>query len=710
MKQIIQSFKTGETILEEIPAPTIRKGSVLIETTYSLVSLGTEKMLVEFGKSNLISKARQQPDKVKQVLDKIKTEGLLPTLEAVFNKLEQPLPLGYCNVGKVIAVGDGVSEFKIGDRVASNGQHAEIVCIPKNLVANIPDDVSDEEACFTVIGSIGLQGIRLLKPTLGETIVVIGLGLIGLITAQLLKANGCNVIGVDIDANKLELCKRWGIIPFNPKDGDIVKFVEQHTKGIGADGVIITASNKSNDIISQAAKMSRKRGRIILVGVIGLNISRSEFYEKELTFQVSCSYGPGRYDEEYEQRGVDYPISLVRWTEKRNFEAILNSISSKKLRVNDLITEKVKLANFLEIYNSLGKNNSIASILDYTYNQKEGTKLSNTILLENRSYNNSRGVIGIIGAGNFTKMTMLPALKESGAQNKYIASAGGVNSTALAKKYHFSHSTTNYQEILNDQDVDLVLITTRHNQHASQIVDALNLGKHVFVEKPLALNLEELNAIKYAYYNSNAKPTLTVGFNRRFSPHSIAVKKALGHSGPLNIVATMNAGHIPSNVWIHDLLIGGGRIIGEACHYIDLASYLTDSRVVSVCMNSLGKHTDEKTDNASILLKYEDGSNVVINYFSNGSKSYAKERIEVYNQERTIIIDNFRKTEAFGFKNFKGLKTAINKGHKSQFQELINRVKNSGSQLIEFDSLVNTTKASFAAIQSLRENKWIDIQ
>ena len=710
MKQIIQSFKTGETILEEIPAPTIRKGSVLIETTYSLVSLGTEKMLVEFGKSNLISKARQQPDKVKQVLDKIKTEGLLPTLEAVFNKLEQPLPLGYCNVGKVIAVGDGVSEFKIGDRVASNGQHAEIVCIPKNLVANIPDDVSDEEACFTVIGSIGLQGIRLLKPTLGETIVVIGLGLIGLITAQLLKANGCNVIGVDIDANKLDLCKRWGIIPFNPKDGDIVKFVEQHTKGIGADGVIITASNKSNDIISQAAKMSRKRGRIILVGVIGLNISRSEFYEKELTFQVSCSYGPGRYDEEYEQRGVDYPISLVRWTEKRNFEAILNSISSKKLRVNDLITEKVKLANFLEIYNSLGKNNSIASILDYTYNQKEGTKLSNTILLENRSYNNSRGVIGIIGAGNFTKMTMLPALKESGAQNKYIASAGGVNSTALAKKYHFSHSTTNYQEILNDQDVDLVLITTRHNQHASQIVDALNHGKHVFVEKPLALNLEELNAIKYAYYNSNAKPTLTVGFNRRFSPHSIAVKKALGHSGPLNIVATMNAGHIPSNVWIHDLLIGGGRIIGEACHYIDLASYLTDSRVVSVCMNSLGKHTDEKTDNASILLKYEDGSNVVINYFSNGSKSYAKERIEVYNQERTIIIDNFRKTEAFGFKNFKGLKTSINKGHKSQFQELINRVKNSGSQLIEFDSLVNTTKASFAAIQSLRENKWIDIQ
>ena len=311
MKQIIQSFKTGETILEEVPAPQVRKGTVLIQTSRSLVSLGTERMLVEFGKSNLISKARQQPDRVKQVLDKIKTEGLMPTLEAVFNKLGEPLPLGYCNVGKVIAVGEGVSEFKIGDRVASNGHHAEFVCIPKNLVANIPEDVSDEEATFTVIGSIGLQGIRLLNPALGETIVVIGMGLIGLLTAQLLIANGCQVIGVDIDNEKLNLSKQWGIIPFNPTTGDVVKFVESKTGNTGADGIIITASTKANEIISQAARMSRKRGRIILVGVIGLNLSRAEFYEKELSFQVSCSYGPGRYDEDYEQRGNDYPLPYV---------------------------------------------------------------------------------------------------------------------------------------------------------------------------------------------------------------------------------------------------------------------------------------------------------------------------------------------------------------------------------------------------------------
>src|SRR5690554_3543033 len=337
MKQIIQSFKTGETILEEVPAPQVKAGQVLIQTTKSLVSLGTERMLVEFGKSNLISKARQQPDKVKQVLDKIKTEGLMPTLEAVFNKLGEPLPLGYCNVGKVIDVGAGVSEFKLGDRVASNGQHAEFVSVPKNLVAHIPDDISDEEAAFTVIGSIGLQGIRLLAPTFGETIVVTGLGLIGLLTAQMLLANGCRVIGIDIDQSKLDLAKQWGVIPINPKQSDVVKEVTELTDGIGADGVIITASAKTDAIISQAAQMSRKRGRIILVGVIGLNISRAEFYEKELTFQVSCSYGPGRYDEDYENRGIDYPLPFVRWTEKRNFEAILQAIASGKINSSTFI-------------------------------------------------------------------------------------------------------------------------------------------------------------------------------------------------------------------------------------------------------------------------------------------------------------------------------------------------------------------------------------
>lgn len=703
MKQIIQSFKTGETILEGIPAPQVQKGKVLIQTSRSLVSLGTERMLVEFGKSNLISKARQQPDKVKQVLDKIKTEGLMPTLDAVFNKLGTPIPLGYCNVGKVIAVGEGVSEFKIGDRVASNGHHAEYVCIPKNLVAHVPENVTDEEAAFTVIGSIGLQGIRLLKPELGETIVVIGMGLIGLICAQLLIANGCKVIGVDIDDEKLELSKKWGVIPFNPQTGNVIKFVESETI-VGADGVIITASAKTNEIISQAAQMSRKRGRIILVGVIGLNLSRAEFYEKELTFQVSCSYGPGRYDEDYEQRGIDYPLPFVRWTEKRNFEAVLQTISSGRLDVKDMITEVIPIEEYQKIYGDIGTKKSIASILKY--NSTEENQPKHTIELSSKSFSNSKGVIGIIGAGNFTRMTMLPALKNTGAALKYIASAGGVNGTTLAKKYGFTNSTTDYKEILNDPEVDLVMITTRHNKHASLLSDTLLAGKHAFVEKPLALNEDELSLVIDAKKNSDK--TITVGFNRRFSPHSEKVKSLIGGS-VINVIATMNAGFIPPDVWVQNMKTGGGRIIGEACHFIDLITYFTGSLVNSVCMNAMGINPEENTDNASILLKYDNGSTGVINYFSNGSKAYSKERIEIYSQERTAIIDNFRTTTGYGFKKFSNFKTKLDKGHKNQFHQLIERVKTGGDSLIPFAELINTTKASFAAIESLKENCWIKI-
>ena len=703
MRQIIQSFKTGETILEELPAPQVARGSVLIQTTRSLVSLGTEKMLVEFGRSNLISKARQQPDKVKQVLEKIKTEGLIPTLEAVFNKLGDPLPLGYCNVGRVIAIGEGVSEFKIGDRVASNGQHAEFVCVPKNLATVIPDNVTDEQATFTVIGSIGLQGLRLLNPTLGETVVVVGMGLIGLITAQLLTANGCTVIGVDIDDNKLSLAKEWGVIPFNSKNGDLVRFVEEKTNGVGADGVIITASAKTDEIISQAAKMSRKRGRIILVGVIGLNLSRAEFYEKELSFQVSCSYGPGRYDENYENRGIDYPLSFVRWTEKRNFETILNAISTGRLKVDQMISEIVQLENYQEIYGGIGSSRSIASILSY---KEEKSLPKNTVQLRNVSYTGQKGVLAIIGAGNFTKMTMLPALKGSGANFKYIASKGGVSGTSLAKKYGFSHSTTNIDEVLNDGDIDLVLITTRHNLHADITIKCLEAGKHVFVEKPLALNLMDLNKVMQSQQIS--QKTVMVGFNRRFSSHAEKMKSLLGNS-QMNVIATMNAGNIPPSVWVHDMLVGGGRIVGEACHFIDLITYLTGSKVKAVCMNAMGVNPAENTDNASILLKYENGSTGVINYFSNGSKSYSKERIEVYSQDRTLIMDNFRTTVGYGFKGFSRLKTKLDKGHKNQFTKLITQVKNGGQALIPFDEIVNTTKASFAAIESLKTNNWVEV-
>jgi len=709
MKQLIQSFKTGETYLEDIPVPQVSRGKVLIRTTHSLVSLGTERMLVEFGKANLVQKAMQQPDKVKQVLDKVKADGLLPTLETVFSRLEQPLPLGYCNVGVVEAVGEGVSDIRPGDRVASNGHHAEYVCVPKNLVARVPENVSNEEAAFTVIGAIGLQGIRLVNPTFGETVVVTGLGLIGLLTAQMLLANGCRVIGIDIDAEKCSLAESWGVKTLNPAAGaDPVKGVMEATSGIGTDAVIITASAKNNDIIAQAAQMSRKRGRIVLVGVIGLDISRADFYEKELSFQVSCSYGPGRYDEEYEQRGTDYPLPFVRWTEKRNFEAILHGISSGGIKVKELITERVPIENFKQVYDDIGTSRSIASLLTYS-ETGDSTRSANTVILKSHSFAGQKGVLGVIGAGNFTKMTMLPALKGSGAAYKYIASSTGLSGTDMARKFGFTHSTTDYKEILNDKDVDTVLITTRHGSHAKFVKESLMAGKHVFVEKPLALSLEQLAEIQEEYEKSGR--TLTVGFNRRFSPHMQAIKRSLGaQPGLMNINATMNAGFIPPDVWVHDMEVGGGRIIGEACHYIDLCVFLTGSMVKSVMMSGLGTNPAENTDNAVIVLKFENGSQAAVNYFANGSKAYSKERVEVFSSERTWIMDNFRSTKGYGVKGFKNLSTRMDKGHKAQFHGFIQRIQQGGEAIIPVQELFNTAKASIAAVESLKTGKWVDVE
>jgi predicted dehydrogenase/threonine dehydrogenase-like Zn-dependent dehydrogenase len=712
LKQILQSFKSGETILEDFPAPSIGSGSILIKTTYSLVSLGTERMLVEFGKASLIEKARQQPEKVKEVLDKIKAEGLLPTIQVVFNKLGQPIPLGYCNVGKVIAIGDQVSEFSIGDRVASNGAHAELVSVPKNLVVKIPDSVSDEEGTFTVIGSIGLQGIRLLKPQIGEKIIVIGLGLIGLITCQLLKANGCFVIGIDPDQLKCDLANKWGIRTLNPQNNDIVDSVLNLTNNQGADGVLITASTKSDNVISQAAQMCRKKARIILVGVVGLNIDRADFYEKELSFQVSCSYGPGRYDTQYEQQGIDYPYHYVRWTEKRNFEAILDIINNGGLKVKQLISKIVELEDYDQIYNNISDNISIASLLKYSSLKNEDIN-QKTLIMNKARFKGEKCILGIIGAGNFSNMTVLPILKKNNSQIKMIASFGGASGTLSSKKYGVSQSTTDYKNILEDKEIDTVIIATRHNSHARLVLETLKARKNIFVEKPLALNQSELDKIIKLYYNLNKEnkaPQLNIGFNRRFSPHISQIKESLGSQPALlNINASMNAGFISKDHWVHDLNSGGGRIIGEACHLMDICLFLSGSLIDSVCVNSLGNKTDLSTDNVSILLKFQNGSNAVVNYFSNGSKKYSKERIEVFSEKKIWIMDNYRKTEAFGVKNFKTLKTRIDKGHKNQFKKLIQKVQKGGKPLIPFEQIINVTKSSFAVLESIKKKKWIKI-
>lgn len=705
MKQIIQDLQSGKTILASVPAPVCSRGAVLIRTKVSLVSLGTERMMVEFGRANLIDKARQQPEKVKQVLDKMKSDGLWPTLDTVFKKLGEPIPLGKCNAGEVIAIGEDVRDFKIGDRVISNGPHAEVVLVPANLVAPIPDAVSYEEASFTVIGSIGLQGIRLIAPTFGETIVVIGLGLIGLITCQLLRANGCRVIGYDFDDVKVKLASSMGVIAFKSSvDTDPVKFCLEKTNGIGVDGVVITASTQSNEVISQAAQMSRKRGRIVLVGVIGLDISRSDFYEKELSFQVSCSYGPGRYDEQYEQQGIDYPLPYVRWTEKRNFEAVLLAIANGSVQVKPLITEVVDLDAYQSIYDDISSSGSIASLIRYP-----GTSSADQHKIEvtPSSFTKQEAVFGIIGAGNFTKMVIVPMMRKLNYGIKYIVSEKGLSSTVLAKKYKIAFAASDYKLLLGDPEVNVVAIAVRHNLHARMVVEALEAGKHVFVEKPLALTNDELDRIETAY--SQSGKTVTVGFNRRFSPFSERAKEFLKGSGPIHVVATMNAGFIPANSWVHDIKVGGGRIVGEACHLIDLITFLSGSLVEEVFMSGAGQHPAINTDNASILLKYRNGSLGVVNYFTNGNKAYSKERIEIHAQGRTMVIDNFRKLECYGFSG-SGFSRTQDKGHFNQFKALQKCLSEGGKELIPFEETMNTSRATLASIESMKAGCWIKIK
>lgn len=705
MKQIIQDLKSGETRLEEVPAPVVKNGYLLTRTTRSLVSQGTERMLVEFGKANLIEKARQQPDKVKQVLDKIRTDGLLPTLEAVFNKLGQPLPLGYCNVGRVVEVGGGVSGFSAGDRVVSNGNHAEFVCVPKHLAAKIPDNVSDDEAAFTVIAAIGLQGIRLLEPQLGETVVVTGLGLIGLVAASLLRASGCRVVGIDFDPLKVEIAKKRGIPAVNPAvDGDPVQHVLGLT-GMGADKVLITASTRSDEVIHQACEMSRKRGKVVLVGVVGLQLRRDDFYKKELTFQVSCSYGAGRYDEEYENKGHDYPAPYVRWTEQRNFEAVLQALSSGVLEVRSLITAEVDLENYQAIYSDLRKEGSIASLLKYS---GSGEPLRRVELPQNR-FVPGPGAIGIIGAGNFVSSTIVPSLRKARARIRYIASAQGLTAKILAAKAGAASAVSDYREMLKDPDVSLVIVGTRHDQHAGMVLEALAAGKSVFVEKPLCLRRSELEEITAACRAAPENVTLTVGFNRRFSPLAVKLKSLAG-TGAKNIVVTMNAGAVPPESWIQDPEVGGGRILGEACHLIDLCSFWADSRITGVCMNALGTSPGKMTDNASILLRYENGSNAVVNYFTNGSKAYPKERTEVFAAGQVLVIDNWRKLTGYGVRGFRSMRASLDKGHRAQFALLNERITRGGGPLIGFESIRNTTLASFACLQSLEEGKWIGIE
>lgn len=712
MKQILQDLQSGETKLVDAPAPGAKAQHVISETSVSLISTGTERMLVDFGSANLFQKAKQQPDKVRMVLEKVQTDGLLTTVDAVRSKLAQPIPLGYCNVGVVSSVGRGVNEVNIGDRIVSNGHHADLVRVPKNLCAKIPAGVTDIEASFTVVAAIGLQGIRLANPTLGEFVVVTGVGLIGLLTVQMLVAQGCKVLAIDYDQSKLELAKSFGAEICNPGTGqDPVQFGAAFSQGKGVDAVIITASTKSNDPVSQAARMCRQRGRIVLVGVTGLELSRADFYEKELSFQVSCSYGPGRYDSSYEEGGQDYPYGLVRWTQQRNFEAVLGLMADGKLDLMPLVSHRFQFENATKAYEVLSDDKSALGILLEYDGGENSSRYDNTIRLSSgRDPKPARAVegsvsLGFIGAGNYASRVLIPAFSKSNARLHTIASSGGISGVIHGEKNGFENATTDTEALLKNPDIDAVVITTRHNSHSAFACQALSENKHVFVEKPLALTSAEIENVQQAYEQSNS--TLMLGFNRRFSPHIQKMKALLDTVvAPKSFVMVMNAGAIPADHWTQDPHVGGGRIIGEACHFIDLMRFFVGRPITSIQARSMGQNDAEAVthDKAAILLGFKDGSFGTIHYLANGGASFPKERVEVFTAGRTLQLDNFRTLRGFNWPGFRKLSTMRqDKGQTHCVEAFINNIKNGEPAPIPADEIFEVAEASVQVARMLDE-------
>jgi predicted dehydrogenase/threonine dehydrogenase-like Zn-dependent dehydrogenase len=709
MLQIVQNMGTGETALQNAPAPALHRGGVLIRTTHSLISAGTERMLVEFGQASLLQKARQQPEKVRMVLDKIRTDGFLATLDAVRSKLDQPIPLGYCNAGVVLAVGADVTEFKPGDRVVSNGGHAGVVSVPRNLCARIPEGVAGDAAAFTVLASIGLQGVRLAEPTLGETVVVTGLGLIGLVTVQLLRAQGCRVIGIDFDERRLALAREFGASTIHAGDGtDVVATAMELTGDRGVDAVIITASTKSSDPVTHAARMSRKRGRIVLVGVIGLELNRADFYEKELTFQVSCSYGPGRYDPAYESGGHDYPLAFVRWTEQRNFEAILALMSDGRLNVARLISKRYPIENALEAYQTLTADpTALGIVLEYPASDvfpPRRVTLSPGAAVQTPSAA-GEPVVGFIGAGNYASRILIPAFKAAGARLETLVTNTGASGVHHGRKAGFATASTQVDDVLNDASINVVAIVTRHDSHAGLAVRALQAGKHVFVEKPLALTLDDLAAIDAARGGAAQKglaPLLMVGFNRRFAPMAVKMRALLRTvAGPKAISYTCNAGAIPATHWTQDPKTGGGRIVGEACHFIDLARHLIgapiiESRIVTMGTGSAG----EPGDKAIITLKFADGSIGTIQYLANGGKVFPKERVEVFAGNAVLQLDNFVSLRGFGWPGFSKMRSwKQDKGQQACAAAFLDAVRQGAPAPIPPEELLEVSRVSIELAQ-----------
>ncbi len=714
MKQILQDLKQGDTLVENVPVPLVRAGHLLIRTRSSLVSAGTERMLLEFGRAGFLEKARQQPDKVRQVLDKLRTDGIGPTMRSVQAKLDKPIPLGYSNAGVVVEVGAGVLRFKVGDRVVSNGPHAEYVCVPENLCAVIPAAVSDEAACFTVVSAIALQGIRLVQPTLGETVVVTGLGLIGLLAVQLLRANGCQVLGIDPDPGRAALARGFGAETCVLSVGeDPLEVARRVSGGRGVDAVIITASTKSNEPVHQAAQMCRQRGRIVLVGVIGLELSRADFYAKELSFQVSCSYGPGRYDPNYEEQGQDYPLGFVRWTEQRNFEAVLELLAAARLDVTPLISHRFPITDAAQGYEQLSTANPLAIVLQYP--EMAGTLAARDRVVKLPAASGAGVVarpgprVSVIGSGNYASQVLVPALAATTARLRMLVSAAGVSGVQAGRKHGFAVAGTDAASAIQDTDTDAIVIATRHDTHADLVVQALGQRKHVFVEKPLAITRRQLDDIiaAHAYaVRSGFQPVLMVGFNRRFAPQVLKVKALLTAAAePKVFVMTVNAGAIPTEHWTQNEAEGGGRIIGEGCHFVDLLRFLAGApiRRTHGVMVGAAPGVAVREDKSVVTLEFEDGSLGTVHYVANGHRSFPKERLEVFCRGAVLQLDNFRRLRGYGWPGFSKLNLwRQDKGNDACIAAFVDAISTGRPSPMPFGELVEVTRATFDAVEAMR--------
>ena len=705
MQQVVHSIRTGNLTLTEVPVPMVKPGHVVVANACSVISAGTEKMAMELAQKSLLGKARERPDQVRRVLEKLRQEGLFQTLAQVREKLDEPMTLGYSSAGTVLAVGAGVEEFKPGDRVASNGPHAGVVCVPKHLCARVPGGVPSGQAAFTVLGAIALQGVRLSRAEIGSMVYVIGLGLIGQITVALLRAQGCRVVAVDLDAGRCELALRMGAEAAHPRLD--ARAATEASSGLGADAVIITASARSNGPIEQAVEAVRKKGRIVLVGVVGLELDRRPLYFKECEFVVSSSYGPGRYDPSYEERGHDYPPAYVRWTEQRNMKAVLDLMASGRLDVSPLVTHRFPIERALEAYELIEKASEPYLGIVLEYPEASGESGRRLELRPAAAVAPGKIGAGVVGAGNFARSVLIPAIRNDGGFDpRVICSAGGLSAAHTAGKRGFAAAVADSQEVYGDPSVGAVFIATRHNEHAAQVCGALKAGKHVFVEKPLALTVEELAQVEEALSLAPDR-VLMVGFNRRFAPATVRVKEFLsGVSQPLTVSIRFNAGAIPPEHWTQDESVGGGRIIGEACHAIDLATFLVGSPPVRVFAESIGgPHAPEiRDDQAFLTLRHANGSISSIGYLAGGDKAFPKERVEVIGGGRVAVIDDFRKATGTAGGRARTLwSSGQDKGHRAEVRAFARALQAGGSWPISWEDLRAVSLASILAVMSLRE-------